>query len=619
MDNDTLTQNFLVKFRSAKQLRDWVLNYLDIDLPMGHIDPDSNSSPVEWMWEAYRTYRDNEGNKQPGFIVMSSRESYKTLSESILSVILMCHFRCTIAHLAAIESQASKAIEYVNSAILKIKRYADANGLVIDAQSKRKIALIDSTGNRAYVNIIIATIQGANSEHTNIFTIDEVDVMRFPKAYEEAQLIPAYDARTGQYPITIKTSTRKFAFGLMEKEINNAAISGDKLLRWNLIDITERCSPKRHRPDLPKEIRYVHPKLPLRNLSKKEWESLNPAKQGEYSPIEGYAGCAACPLLPVCQTRLAHRPVEDVGGLFKPIDYTIGQFRRISPDMAEAQLMCWKPSSTGLIYPKFESGEKGNILTISQAWEKFTGTKADKDITLNDLIAYMLSRGVVFDAGVDWGFRHAFAIIIGAQVMGEWWIVDSVAVPGLEFEQMIKLAEEVRDKYRIRRWYCDTNQPMFIAAFKSRKMPCPKFVKDILGGIEAVRAQIVDAYSVRRLKVFKHEANEFLLGGFRNHHFILDQAGNPTQDPDDEEYADIMDALRYIAQNLFKVRGKVITGNVPTSQELMQQEAEKAFPKPQYQDWMTQKLRQLAENDTTFAKGKSAAGGLFWDMSDPEE
>src|SRR5208337_4460441 len=151
MADDTLIKNFLIKFRSPQQLRNWVFNYLDIDLLMGHIDPDSNSSPVEWMWEAYNTYQLNLGNQFPGYIVMSSRESYKTLSESILAVILMYHFKCTIAHLAAIEQQASKAIEYVNMCVAKTKRFADANGLSLDTQSKRKVALVDTSGNRAYV------------------------------------------------------------------------------------------------------------------------------------------------------------------------------------------------------------------------------------------------------------------------------------------------------------------------------------------------------------------------------------------------------------------------------------------------------------------------------------
>src|ERR1019366_7594351 len=158
-----------------------------------------------------------------------------------------------VAHLAAIVSQASKAIQYIDSFITKIKPFVEALGRKVDAQSKRNISIKDGTGNVAYVNVIVATVTGANSEHTNILTIDEIDIMRFPRAYEEAKLIPGM--LNGQFPLTIKTSTRKFAFGLMEKELQNAHNAKETILRWNIIDVTEYCKPERHRPDLPKEKR----------------------------------------------------------------------------------------------------------------------------------------------------------------------------------------------------------------------------------------------------------------------------------------------------------------------------------------------------------------------------
>lgn len=624
MGNDIVSKTFLVKFDSVQALINWVDHFLDIKLPMGHVDPDSNSSPAEWMWEAYRTYRDNEGNKVPGFIVLSSRDSYKTLTESILAVILMLHFGCTIAHLAAIESQASKAISYVNGFVEKIQEVAMGHGLTIDAQSKRKIALLDSKKNQAYVNVIIATMTGANSEHTNVFTIDEVDVMRFPKAYEEAQLIPVYDGKTGKFPMTIKTSTRKFAFGLMEKEIQGAKKARLKILRWNLIDITERCPEIRHRPDLPKEIRYIHSRLPLRNLSENEFYSVAKEKQSEYTKIEAYAGCASCELLPVCQMRLAHRPKTDVGGLFKPIDYTIGQFGKVSPDMGEAQLMCWKPSTTGLIYARFDDQEKkGNVLTINQAYESFTGipAPATRDVTLKELTNALLSHGMRFYAGVDWGYRHAFAIVIGVLVGREFWLIDSIAIPGLEYEDMIKQAETFRDKYRVVKWFCDTAYPMNIAGFKRRKMPCPKFTKDIMGGIESIRGQIVDGLGGRQLKVISHIDNGFLINGFRNHHFKLNQAGDPTLEPDDEEYADIMDALRYMGQNLFKNKGKSMSVATPEQAMVVTPYRNPLVSEAQqtYNDFMQQKIRNLATEAGPDAKGKSTSGSVLWDMSDPTE
>jgi hypothetical protein len=90
--------DLLQHFNDAEEMRMWVELYFGIKLPMGHIMPDSNSSPIEWMWEAYNTYKLNKGNEVPGFIVLSSRDSYKTLTEAMFAVIAMVHFGATVAH-----------------------------------------------------------------------------------------------------------------------------------------------------------------------------------------------------------------------------------------------------------------------------------------------------------------------------------------------------------------------------------------------------------------------------------------------------------------------------------------------------------------------------------------
>ena len=447
--------------------------------------------------------------------------------------------------------------------------------------------------------------------------------MRFPKAYEEAKFIPSYDPSTGQHPLTIKTSTRKYAFGLMEQELQNATKAGERVLRWNLLDITEYCPSERHRPDLPKELRYIHNRLPLQNLSEKEYNDKTEDERKGFAPINAHAGCAKCPLLPVCKMRLSERPKEDVGGLYKPISYTISQFKgkSISPDMAEAQIMCWKPSQMGLVYGRFEdNNETGNTMTTTQAYEKFTGNKAPREVGLKELVQLMKASGVKFYAGVDWGFRHAYAITVSAIVAGEWWFVDTYSVPGLEYEEMVKLAESVRDEYRPVKWYADTSQPMFIKGFNRRKMPCQKFDKDVQGGIECVRGQIIDAYGRRRLKVLKHTRNQWLIEAFKMHHYKLDSAGNPTNEPDDEKYADVMDSVRYKGQNLFGSKSKGIVSPAPSPMEKQLAQAKPTTNEQiVYQDWMTQKIRNLATDAGVTIK--SPTGGFIADFGsgDPED
>jgi hypothetical protein len=620
--DENLAKTFLVRFTTPEHVKQWIHNFLDLEFPDSWVDPDSNSSPIHWIYETYKMYEANQANLSPDTIVISSRESYKTLSEAVFAIIMMAQFGASIAHMAAIVPQATAAQTYIESFIQKIKPYLDYHKITLDAQNAKEISLKFDEGlpteRTAYMKIIVCTITGANSAHTNIFTIDEIDTIRSKeqqRAYKEARFIPG--VFNGQHPVTIKTSTMKFPGGLFSKEMDKARKYGYRIFRWNIIDITEKCQPERHRPDLPKETVYVAKNLPLKTITKDQFESLADREKDAYDEIEAMGGCAKCPLLPVCRGRLAHRSENDKGGLWKPIDFTISQFfSNDDPDLAEAQLMCWKPSSQGMVYPRFLDKDDGtaNTYSLAQAWEHYTGEKMPGYATLNDLVTLMLQRDIKFYAGVDWGTTHAFAISVSAKIQNEWWLIDAYSVPGLEFQQMIDLAISVRDMYRVVKWFADTSEPMFIKEFKKRRMPCQDFVKDVRGGIEAVRGQIINAGGQRSLKVIKHERTELFIKMFAEHCFKLDTLGNITKDPDDGEYADIADTVRYQAQNLFRPKGSAVS----PSQDTMPKMSE--FGKDnRFEDWMTQKVRNLATADKGAPQGKSADGNVIWDFGADDE
>jgi hypothetical protein len=492
----------------------------------------------------------------------------------------------------------------------------------IKSQNSKEVVIKMADGTEAFMRIIVCTLTGANSSHTNLFTVDEIDTIRNAegiRAYKEAQMIPG--VFNGQHPITIKTSTLKFPGGLFMKEWAKARQEGYKVFKWNILDITEYCQPARHQPELPKEVRFLQKGLPLRNLTADQFKELPTKEQEKFDKFEAMGGCAKCPLLPVCRGRLAQRSPTDTGGLWKPIDFTISQFKKTDPDLAESQLMCWKPSSQGMVYPRFIDKEDGtgNTYTIGQAWAMFTGNPAPRDITLANLVDVMQAKGVQFYCGVDWGFRHAFAIVVSALIPnGEWWIIDTYSVSGLEFEQMMDLAKQVRDMYKPLKWYADTAQPMFIKAFKKNRMPCMDFKKDVRGGIECVRGQIVDAMDRRRLKVIKHDRNDMMLRMFAEHTFLLDSNGNLTDEPDDSDVADVADATRYKAQNLFNPKTKIITPANPMSITGQPEQQQSLYAPVKYDDWMSQKARALATDPGPDIKGKSEAGTVLWNFGDDE-
>lgn len=410
-----------------------------------------------------------------------------------------------------------------------------------------------------------------NSEHTSLMFVDEIDVVKDPMAYEEAKMIPGFTK--GIHPLTVKLSTRKFSFGLMQAEIDKAApgpeSSGDKIVRWNILDVTERCPETRHKPELPKVDLYAAKSLPLRHITPSEYAALSDVEKPKWELVpQAHGGCQDCKLFAVCKTRLSQRGPEATKGLYKPISAVINNFKKLNPDMAEAQLMCWKPSSKGLVYPRFETA--GNTIQLMDAFKTLLGEDM-KDtareigwnmpsrLTTDDLIDLMKKLKIDFYAGVDWGYTHDFVIVIFAKIPnGEIWIVDCYSAAGLEFSDCLDVAKVYRDKYAPTKWFCDQAMPSHIKSFTKNGMKSPSFTKDVMGGIEALRSKIVDGAGRRYLKILVREdgANMKVVSAFQKHHFKLGPDGNPTLVPDDTPgTADQADAMRYVAQNLFPVKG----------------------------------------------------------------
>ena len=294
--------------------------------------------------------------------------------------------------------------------------------------------------------------------------------------------------------------------------------------------------------------------------------------------------------------------------------------------MAEAQLLNWRASSKGLIYPKFEDS---NIISLDQAWEKITG-ETKKGVQLDELLTLMKQCDTQFHGGVDWGHTHYAALTVLGVLPTFSIFVDTLAVPGLETHEFCEAAIPFQLNYGVKAWYCDNSQPASIKTFKRVVgARCPSFDKDVEAGIDAVRSQIVTTMGHRKLYVLDIPQNEFLIECFRSHHFVLDATGEPTKKRADDEWADVMDTVRYLGQNLFSTKGPrpMMGVSTPTSAsdaitkpdvEKMKQESLndelKEMVKQANQDLMKQKVTELTGGQTAPGANVKKKGGLFWSI-----
>lgn len=598
---------------SAQDIKDWVRLYLGLELPLEITDPDSTSSPLDAIWQVYNTFKTNTGDRNPGYIMMSCREGMKTVSVAILEILLLLHFQLDIGHAAAVETQSYVALQYIGGFILTIEPLLDAAGWVKTSENKRLIKYTTPQNKQPFIKVVICSAKGMNSLHSNVLFLDELDLAD-KKALKESVNITGFSK--GIHGVTVYLSTRKYAFGNMNDAIEAAPQKNHKILRWNILDVTEACPPSRHLPEGPKENRWVAKNLPLYQIPDDEYNLLPDSEKLKFELVtNAYHGCQSCLLLPVCRMRLAQKPVTATGGFYKPIGTVTQKFRENDADTAEAQLMCWKPGSEGLVYPRFISAPgKGNVISTKIAWETAKGETSNKNyISEMELLQLMHDMDIPFYAGVDWGFTHDATIIVAAMMPnGEVWVVDSFAAPGLEFSDILQIAMSYRDKYRIRKWFCDTAQPAFLKSFNKNGMKSPNFKKDVMGGIESIRSKIVDATGKRLFKIVDTPNTRKLISAIAKHRFKMDGQGNLTLEPDDERgIADLCDALRYIGQNMFPVRGTQKPEVAWTNGGV---NANSKNPNPTHEDEMKQEILNRIVDSGEVKGGTGKRGGFHYNF-----
>jgi len=585
---------------------------------------------MDMLWETYERAIKNDDPTFNRVLYFASRDSFKTLGAAILEVLAVMHLDRDVAHMAAIESQSRKSQQYVkkflsspilrdyvvgdNQEITWIVRYlhkGTGDNLTEDQFKelpKTEQDLCEEV--RHFIRIVICTMAGANSEHVPLFVVDEVDVVRDPRAYEEAKFIPA--PRDGKMPITVLTSTRKFSFGLVQKEIDQARETGLKIRHWNIIDVTQACPPERHKPDLPKLTVYRSDEE-LRAVSEATFEEMSPERQDKYVRDENVmAGCSTCKLYPMCQGRLATKQTSR-SSLLKPIDHTINQFYTASLPNAQAQLLCKKPSTEGLIYPQFDRDV--HMLTASEMAERITGDKYPETLTKTELVAIMKAQGMKPSAGMDFGYTHNFAAVAGFTDGYRAYCIEVMSQAELDPVQKVELSKK-QLKYFDPVIYPDPEDPGMAKILRKSGFRMKEWKKtpgSVRGGIDIVRMLMRPAVGEPRFYLLAgDEGCELLAKRISAYHWALQPDGTIGKDPDDE-LDDECDALRYWLMNVFAPRGTLKVGRDPlqqTPEEQARHRLETAERK-----WFNQILAENGVNDNAEGTlGAGSQGSFKWNI-----
>lgn len=604
----------LKPLNSVEELRAWMYLFFNIDFPSGVVYPTSTHGPADAMWRIYELMKTGESKDIPQITMLSSRDSFKTLSAAALEVLCFTHFRISIAHAAAVVDQSDKAVQYANGFFRDIRPYLEYHGWRRATDNKKKIEWITDTGESIYLRILVMSIRGMNSEHLPMLFIDEVDIVQDIRALKEAKMVPSVYKQ--YFPLTVYLSTRKFAGGLMEKTLKETIAAGGEVLRWNILDVTERITKEIAQAHKPKITRYISRSLPNENLSPEEWQLLPDEKKNNYEKFEAYAGIANHPLLPVMKNYLVDRPEYDSGGLYKPLVAVSNNFKQVPPDMGEAQLLCNKPSTSGLVYPRFDSQK--NVLSVKQAIERLIGDDVGID-SFEYLKDHIKSLGITVVGGGDWGYTDYTVLgIIALMPGGEAWLLDTFIMQHLELDDIVKYGKELQDTWNVDRWYVDQNYPAYLKTLKRKAgMKCPSFKKVVEDGITGLQGKIVDSNNVRRFFIIDTPNNKVVIDAFGEYKWQLDGKGEVIEGKpyhDKDGVADIMDMIRYPAQNLF-IKGKkpsyTSSGELKDLKSSQPIEKTKEIVSHFNENMMKDKIHELATK-TSGASQVRKKGKIFW-------
>jgi Phage terminase large subunit len=588
MTEDVERRQYLFRRCTTKQeVHDWVYVFLDLDLPGDKVDEESTTTPLDMVWESYAHFIGAGDQEASRSLYYSCRDGGKTLCESVIEVLALLHLDVSIVHLASIEEQSRNAQRYlkkffmlpdlrgfvrgdnVRETEVVLFRHVDDYSVVLSENEFRALPEVEKKNYKECINraeIVVATMQSVNGKHALLLVLDEIDVLQNPVVYQEAANIPTAvnrDDGTTQLPLTVLTSTRKTAFGLVQDEINRAEESGLTVTHWNILDVTQRCPPSRHLPLLPKVEVYAS-KEDLKTIDEDIYRLMPPKEREKYAKTECYQGCVSnCKMFAACRGRLATKQPGN-SRFLKPVKHTQNQFRNNTIEMAQAQLLCWKPASIGLIYSRFDKAK--HVISPAQCYKIVFG-ELPKGLECGEKTYYtkamltkdLMGRGLEAYGGLDFGHTHCFAFVGGFKDGPLGFITHSLSIPELDPGQMINAMEPFKPiNFSI---YPDTADPGMIKLLKRAGFRMVKWSKkpgSVVGGINVVKYKLnppmgdPELFLVRDIE--EDSGMDILIKQMMEYHWKTDSAGKPTDIPTDTD-DDSCDAERYFIMNVFTPKG----------------------------------------------------------------
>ena len=604
-EKDAIARHLLrMPLKTKEQLHLWLINYLGVNLADCIVSRFATSTPLDMVWDVYSFCADTERDRPIDIRYIAGRSSQKTLSMAALQVLLPLHFKRSVVHFGGTVDQANRAYEYFRQFVTKpyIKDY-----LKTEPTQKQTIFNIDGTDVK--IEILPLSPMSVQGPHAPVVSLDELASLAPDKirAYKDVPGIPSYTI-DGRPWVKFGISSRKGADTIIEREYEEREKTGTIFKFWTVLENTQRC-PDSISGTVP--LSYYVNVIDNSALLEQDYANLSDLEKSKYEKVNAYEGCFKCALKTICAGDLKKQTSKCP--TLRPAVSVIEEFKNSDFQWFLSQKMSLTPSLEGLIFSKFkrEIFEK----TPREIYKIFAGKDPEKELTEEELIQFMLSKGVKAYAGLDHGYTDPAAIVvIYEDSVGTIYIMRVYAQVALDPEQLIEKIKELQNKYKFTHLYPDTSQPAINDLI--RKARFVNVIDDfdkkgqISNGIALIRQKISPTDGGTKLYGIKGNC-DFFIKEMEMYHNEVDASGKVLDKPVDE-FNHSIDALRYAAVNRWDKKSSIsMTVNLQDSNPQAQQAA---LPQNTINDnWLKNEILKHTNGSGTKTK-KSSGGGIMWDI-----
>ena len=186
-------------------------------------------------------------------------------------------------------------------------------------------------------------------------------------------------------------------------------------------------------------------------------------------------------------------------------------------------------------------------------WEKMDGlVYRCFDEQENSINPFQLPIGTKYYAGVDWGTTAPFVIVLLAVTPNnEYYQITEVYKTGLGITDMVALAKQKMQSYKIEQFFCDPSGKGHIVEFCNAGIPAVGANNDMKVGIDLLFSLI----KTKRFKLFRGD-NKHTIDEFDTYHYPSEKELKEDTDVVDNEPVKqndhAMDALRYVIMGTYR-------------------------------------------------------------------